>query len=244
MTDPEQVILEFLGWDEPNEDDFAQRTRIILASANFSPELTTSVMWLNESGLDIRCVRMQPYQDNEATLLDIQTIVPLPEASDYQVAQKEKRLSEQSSRISKKNRSKYDVKILDEQFDNLGARGIIRTLVKCARNDENVNATVIAALIKCKYFENEELDGDSIRERMREILRIDPNRYFLKTDEILYKNGNTYIFWNNWSTVDALKIAQEFQDSFPSLGIEIDPSSKPWSLTEILKSRATLPNQN
>ena len=119
-TDPEQAILEFLGWEEPSEDDFAQRTRIVLASAGFSQELTTSVMWLNDSGLDIRCVRMQPYLDNEATLLDIQTIIPLPEASDYQVAQKEKRLSVQSSRNSKKNYDKYDMKILGRQFDNLG----------------------------------------------------------------------------------------------------------------------------
>ena len=35
--------------------------RIILASANFSTELTTSVLWLNQVGLDITCVKLQPY---------------------------------------------------------------------------------------------------------------------------------------------------------------------------------------
>ena len=35
--------------------------RIILASTNFSTELTTSVLWLNRVGLDITCVRLQLY---------------------------------------------------------------------------------------------------------------------------------------------------------------------------------------
>ena len=36
-------LLEFLGWGEPNEGPFAEKVRIVLASAEFSKELTTSV---------------------------------------------------------------------------------------------------------------------------------------------------------------------------------------------------------
>lgn len=81
----EKAILEFLGWDELNEDDFANEVRIILASADFSREITTSVIWLNQYGLDIRCVRFRPYRmETGAVLVDVQQIIPLPEASDYQ----------------------------------------------------------------------------------------------------------------------------------------------------------------
>jgi hypothetical protein len=59
---PKNPILEFLGWDEPNEDTFAKEVRIILASADLSREITTSVIWLNRFGLDIRCVRFRPYR--------------------------------------------------------------------------------------------------------------------------------------------------------------------------------------
>lgn len=55
------AILEFLGWEDVYEDQFAQDARIVLAAADFSKELTTAVMWLNERGIDIRCVRMKPY---------------------------------------------------------------------------------------------------------------------------------------------------------------------------------------
>src|SRR4051812_11642854 len=71
-ANPRTTILDFLGWDEPDEEIFAQDVRIVLASAEFSKELTTAVIWLNEHGLDIRCVRMQPYDDGGRLLVDVQ----------------------------------------------------------------------------------------------------------------------------------------------------------------------------
>ncbi len=51
----QQRILDFLGWEEVNEDAFAQDVRIVLVSADFSKELTTSILWLNTRGLEISC---------------------------------------------------------------------------------------------------------------------------------------------------------------------------------------------
>ncbi len=55
--DANSSLLEFLEWDEPDEEQFAKDVRVVLVSADFSRELTTSVIWLNERGLDIECVR-------------------------------------------------------------------------------------------------------------------------------------------------------------------------------------------
>ena len=90
QIDARTSILEFLGWDSPDDELFAQDVRIVLASAEFSKELTTAVMWLNDHGLDIRCVRMQPYEDNDRLLVDVQQVIPLPEAAAYQVQVREK----------------------------------------------------------------------------------------------------------------------------------------------------------
>ena len=79
------TILEFLGWDDIYEEQFAQETRIILAAADFSKELTTVVMWLIEHDIDIRCIRLKPYKMAEGkVLLDVQQLIPLPEASEFQ----------------------------------------------------------------------------------------------------------------------------------------------------------------
>lgn len=57
-----ELLMGFLDWEEPDEDKFAQEVRIVLASAEFSKEITTSVLWLNDHGLDIRCIRLRPYR--------------------------------------------------------------------------------------------------------------------------------------------------------------------------------------
>ncbi len=88
--DAQGQLLDFLGWDEPREDDFARDMRIVLVAADFGKELTTTVLWLNERNLDIRCVRMKPYANGDKTLVDVQQIVPLPEAEEYMVRVREK----------------------------------------------------------------------------------------------------------------------------------------------------------
>ncbi|MDA0589756.1 MAG: hypothetical protein O3C17_17285 [Planctomycetota bacterium] len=99
--DARATILKFLDWNAPDEDAFAQDVRMVLASAEFSREVTTAVIWLNDHGLDIRCVRIKPYGDKANLLLDVQQVIPLPEAQDYQVRLKEKQQKERTARKEK-----------------------------------------------------------------------------------------------------------------------------------------------
>ena len=101
--DARKGILTFLDWDTADEDLFAKDVRILLASADFSKELTTSVMWLNERELDIRCIRIVPYQDGDRILIDVQQVVPLPEASDYIIKIREKEHKERQERNERSN---------------------------------------------------------------------------------------------------------------------------------------------
>ena len=82
----EARILEHLGADDGAEPEIASaRPRILLAARDFPRELTTAVLWLRDSGLDVRCVRLLPYRVGGALLLDAAQIIPLPEAEDYLV---------------------------------------------------------------------------------------------------------------------------------------------------------------
>ena len=67
-----------------------ERPRILLVSEDFSKELTTSVLWLNESGLDIRCVRLRVYRHQDELLIDVDQVIPLPEAQDYLIQVRER----------------------------------------------------------------------------------------------------------------------------------------------------------
>ena len=100
--DAEKTLLEFLGWDEPRDEDFAPDVRIVLASAEFSKELTTAVLWLLDRDISIRCVRLRPYGTATEPFLDVQQVIPLPEAEDYQIKVREKK---QMERVARKEKS-------------------------------------------------------------------------------------------------------------------------------------------
>jgi hypothetical protein len=88
-------ILEFLESDSEDDLELIGQVRIVLVSGNFSTELTTSVLWLNQHDLDITCIRLRPYKLGSDILVDATQIIPLPEAEDYAVKvrarEKEKR---------------------------------------------------------------------------------------------------------------------------------------------------------
>ncbi len=95
-------IMQFLGWKSIEEEQFAQDTRIVLVAADFSKELTTAVMWLIEHGISIRCARMKPWRMEDGTvLLDVQQLIPLPEASQFQTQIGVKKQAERQSRMER-----------------------------------------------------------------------------------------------------------------------------------------------
>lgn len=113
-AEAKEELLDFLGWDEVDEEQFAQEARIVLASAEFSKELTTSVIWLNTQGLDIRCIRLKPYNDGDNLLLDVQQVIPLPEAEEYQVKIRDKQRKEKIFRSQAKDRNLFSISFNDE----------------------------------------------------------------------------------------------------------------------------------
>jgi hypothetical protein len=68
--DARSHMLDFLGWDAPSEEHFGQDVRILLFSEDYSRELTSSVPWLNEKGLDITAFRVSAYTLGTQILID------------------------------------------------------------------------------------------------------------------------------------------------------------------------------
>lgn len=151
--DAKRQLLEYLGWDEPREDDFARDVRIILVAADFSKEITTSVLWLNERDLDVRCVRMKPYQNGTEIIVDVQQVVPLPEAEDYTIQLKQKEQAQRAEQAARQSERKAfwaavlpEVQRMTGRFRNwtppdgdwlaasVGIKGI-RVVLRVRRND-------------------------------------------------------------------------------------------------------------
>ena len=126
--DARSLILDFLEWDEPNDKEFAQAVHIVLVSGEFSKEITGTVMWLNDYELDIRCIRLKPYDLDGRTLIDIQQIVPLPEAAHYQVQLREKEQKKREGRSKNWNETSFMAEM--ERTAGPKAVGIAKELLR------------------------------------------------------------------------------------------------------------------
>ena len=107
QKDAKEELMTFLEWETPLEDEFAANVKIVLASADFSKELTTSVMWLISKGIDITCIKLMPYTFKDELILDINQIIPLPEAESYLIKIREKTAERQIAIQSSKDKTKY-----------------------------------------------------------------------------------------------------------------------------------------
>jgi hypothetical protein len=90
--DPEGLLCEFLEVDDIADTAFnsGPGQRVILIAANFRREVTSTVLWLRNHQIDIRCVRATPYKLNEEVLLNFEQIIPVPEAADFMIGISEK----------------------------------------------------------------------------------------------------------------------------------------------------------
>ena len=84
-------IIEHLASGDGGEPEIeSANPRILLAARDFPRELTTSVLWLRDRNVDIRCVRLLPYRVDGTLVLDVTPVIPLPEAGDYLVRVRDK----------------------------------------------------------------------------------------------------------------------------------------------------------
>jgi hypothetical protein len=233
QEDARTAILEFLGWDDANDEVFGQEVRLVLVSAEFSKELTTTVLWLNECSLDIRCVRMKPYNLDGRVLIDVQQIIPLPEAAEYTVRVARKDQQQKAAREAQRDYTKFDVTINGLRHERLPKRKVmlvlIRHLVEAGVPPEKIAAAVPYRSDRLFRSATGNLDGSAFIERVTEQMKakgklFDPDRYFCETQELMHASDVTYAVTNQWGattqeTIDALLSA------FADQGITIEPAS-------------------
>ena len=221
--DARSTLMEFLDWTDPDEDQFAQDVRIVLASAEFSKEITTTILWLNDHGLDIKCVRLRPYRYGDDLLLDVQQIIPLPESAEYQVQLRDKARRERTARTQNRDLTKYDVTINGETYERLAKRQAVFKIVKhlC---DSGIDPEDIAGMwswYKTAFRSVEgEVDSDTYADKFLEHnkkfgTKSEPGRYFHLDDQLIYANGRTYALTKMWgsNTEKALgSLLERYQD--------------------------------
>ncbi len=206
--DARASMLQFLGWEHDESGYFGQDVRIVLASADFSKELTTSILWLRNCGVEIRCVRIKPYALDGRTLLDVQQVIPLPEAADYTIGVEKAqalRRTVTSDRIQSRDFSKYDVTIDGKLAEiQVSKRGLVLMVAKIALDRLPWN-TVLTVLPSARWLILEgDLEEVQFKRRAGQLTakqggKYDLARYFCDEENLLHKEGKTYALSNQWT---------------------------------------------
>lgn len=80
----DQILSEFLGVDDFSEAELNRGDqKIILISASFRKEVTSTVMWLLDHNIKIKCIKVTPYILGDNILIDTEQIIPVKDAEDY-----------------------------------------------------------------------------------------------------------------------------------------------------------------
>ena len=106
---------------------------IVLVSQDFDVQITTTALWLNDvQGMDIRCIRMTPYLLGDRLLLDVQQVIPLPEAEQFTVKLRRREAAVKAAKASSKDYTKFIVGSPEGQTEPLNKRNAALAAVKAA----------------------------------------------------------------------------------------------------------------
>lgn len=205
-SDSDEARTHLLDWLDEFEDDpvIPRQVGIILAAADFSQEVTTTVLWLNEFyGMDIRCVRLAPYKLDGRLLLDVQQVIPLPEAAELTVKLKKREAAVKKAAESSKDFTKFVVKWPGGESAPLEKRHAMLRMVKAVLEQGN-NCAAVAALLppsKFRAIDGPVADG-ALWDAMVTQLGLKPDqdgRWHLQApfDD---GDGKVWILHSNWGT--------------------------------------------
>jgi hypothetical protein len=203
VKDAEIALRSFL--EDTSADTFGSEVRIVLVSAEFSKEVTTSVLWLNQHDIDIRCVRLRPYALDNRVLLDVQQVIPLPETAEFTIKTREK--AEENRRLlgTEADFSKYNLTVDGITLASLTKRSLVLEAVKAALAHGLPPEQIASLVPESKWISVDgELTADKFRDEVSKLQaklggKYDLRRYFCEDGELFRIAGRTYALSNQWS---------------------------------------------
>jgi hypothetical protein len=206
------------------ETILSREVRIVLVAAGFDREITTTVLWLNDVyGLDIRCVRLTPYRVDDRLLLDVQQVIPLPEASDLTVRLRRRESQVRAVREDNRDWTPYVIITPAGRTKPLRKRQAVLAMVR-ALHDAGVPAERLAEVLKKKLLSVDgELTGPDLEEAFVATYpsaRNNLGRWF--TDAPIHEAGRTWLLSKMWGRTTEPTL-QQLADLAPGGGFSFEP---------------------
>lgn len=198
---------ELLRWMGVTADEaiLSKDVRILLVSANFDTEITTTVLWLNTfDRMDIRCVRMVPYLLDDRLVLDVQQLVPLAEAGDYQIRIREKEIESRAvgaRAADGRDWTAYVITSPNGTSEPLRKRRAVLRMIHELHNAGVVCEQLTAVLPLSRFAPIDgELQGSELADAfVRHYRGVAPGWWFLGEGEPIVEQGRTWVLSKRWN---------------------------------------------
>jgi hypothetical protein len=177
---------------------------------------------------------MIPYRFDARVLVDVQQIIPLPEAAEFQVQIREKARKEREARGTGVDFTRYNLDFDGEKHSSLWKRNAIFLIIQrlCAKGtppeeitslfkwrpnrvwysvDGTVDATKFATLAAAKAASG----GGNY----------DPRRWFCEDGQLIHANGKTYAFSDQWGGERWRDAMNALKDKYPLFKIDFEPTT-------------------
>ncbi|MDQ8179652.1 DUF4268 domain-containing protein [Pelagicoccus sp. SDUM812005] len=126
--DAKELICEFLDTEDLSDVTLnpGSDQRLILVSAKFRREVTSTVLWLLQKGVSVQCFKATPYQHGDQLYLKLEQIIPTPESADFMIGISEKEKEQQTTERVKANRHILRLDFWRVMLDEFEKQGIPR----------------------------------------------------------------------------------------------------------------------
>lgn len=121
-----QQICEFMEVEDLSEVllNPGNDQRMIFIAANFRREVTATVLWLLSRGIQAQCFKVTPFILGEELIIDVQQIIPTPEAADFMIGMSKKDTEEKIAHDTQKKRHQLRLDFWDAALDQLRTDGV------------------------------------------------------------------------------------------------------------------------
>lgn len=125
-VDAKERISEFLEIDDFSEVilNSGIDQRVLLVAANFRREVTSTVLWLLQHGIRLQCIKATAFGQGEQIFLNLEQIIPTPEAADFMVGISEKEKEQQNTVQSLAKRERLRMDFWTEMLAALDQEGV------------------------------------------------------------------------------------------------------------------------
>lgn len=121
-----ELICGFLEADDLDELvlNSGNSQRVMLIAANFRKEVTAAALWLLGHGIRVQCFKVTPFGLGSELILNVQQIIPIPEAEAFMIGMSSKETEERTAQGAQKARDSIRFAFWQQALEALRAAGI------------------------------------------------------------------------------------------------------------------------